>query len=50
MTEGIRITNPRLRNAGYIVYAGASLALGSIVVFCGASDAYTLPEIGRAHV
>lgn len=40
----MKITNPKVRNAAYIAYSALSLALGSIVVFCGASDAYTLPE------
>lgn len=40
----IKLTNPAVRNVLYVVYAVASMALGSIVVFCGASDVYTLPS------
>ena len=40
----IKPSNPRVRNALYLVYSALSLALGSVVVFCGASSAYALPD------
>lgn len=39
----IKLTNPSVRNVLYILHAVAAMALGSIVVFCGASDVYALP-------
>lgn len=38
------ITDPTVRRWMYAIYAVASITLGSIFTFCGASDVYRLPD------
>lgn len=40
----ITISSPRVRNVLYLVMSVAALALGSLKVFCAASDNYITPD------
>lgn len=39
----MKLTNPKVRNVLYCIYSVLNLVLGSVIVFCGATDVFALP-------